>query len=160
MEGVDELVIAGYLACRCGAWIVDPGPRAAVVLCDDCRGALKDRSDAGRLRYEVNGRTYEAKPRPKRRPPRRKPRTNSRLTPEQRDVRRRTDRARMRTYVRLARIYRPMYELIFAQEKAREGLDPAVRSSIPRPKAIEAEILRDLAEAEEREGRERLDDAG
>lgn len=75
------------------------------------------------------------------------------MTAAQRDKRRKIDRAKMRAYVRLARIYRPMFEIVFAEEKLREGLNPAIKSAIPRPRAIEAEILRDLAEAEERESR-------
>lgn len=149
-EGADGLVVQGYIPCRCGEWMIDPGPTSSIRLCADCRAALKDKADQGRLRYEVEGRTFTTPPPQKRRPQKRRPRSG-RLTTEQRDRRRRTDRAKIRAYVRLARIYRPMFELLYAEEKLREGLDPTIHSAIPRPRAIEAELLRDLAEAEERD---------
>lgn len=149
--GADEFVVEGYISCRCGQWLIDPGESSSIRLCPDCRGALSEKAAAGRLAYEVEGRSFTAAPRKRKKPPKRKAQPSKRMTAEQRDRRRRTDRAKIRAYVRLARIYRPMFELLFAQEKLREGLDPTTRSAIPRPRAIEAEILRDLAEAEERD---------
>lgn len=150
-EGADEFVVSGYLACRCGQWMIDPGDNASIRLCPDCRGNLSRRATEGRIRYEVEGRAFTAAPRPRKKPKKRKTPPAKRMTAEQRDRRRRLDRAKIRAYVRLARCYRPMFELMLAEEKLREGLNPAVGSAIPRPRAIEAELLRDLAEAEERD---------
>jgi hypothetical protein len=149
--GADAYVPLGYTACRCGEWVVTPVDGSTLALCPECRAALKGRSDEGRLRYEIDGRAFTRKP------PKPRKRHHAKRTPAQKETRRKLDRARIRAYVRLAEIYRPMYELLYAEEKLREGLEPSTASVRPRPRAIAAQLEADLDEAEERARRSRPD---
>ncbi len=144
--------ILGYVECACGNLMPHTDLRPAPAMCPDCQVAAGEKARAARLTYEVQGRTFHTPPprKPKRAKPKKRP-----LTPEQKDARRRLDRARMRAYVRLAGIYRPMYEMLLNEEKLREGLPPDTRSHAPRPRAVAEALLADIEEAHERAARER-----
>lgn len=120
-------------------------------MCPECRADLAAKIDQARLTYEVQGRTFRtpapAKPR-KRKAPKRT------LTDQQKEERRALDRARMRTFVRLSNIYRPMYELVLNEEKLKEGLHPDTIAQGPRVRAIAQTLLDDVADAEERAQRQ------
>ena len=146
----DALEVHGYRECPCGEWMPHTETTPAPALCPTCRREAGELIDEGRLRYEVGGRTFTTRPPPK--PRKTKPR---KLTGEQHERRKAWERARMRTLVRLSEIYRPMYELILAEEKLREGLDPTIHQYAPRPKAIASTLLADLDEAAERAERGR-----
>ena len=148
MDDEAALDIWGYVECRCGSLLPHTELRPAPPMCPECRADLSAKIDQARLAYEVQGRTFHT-PAPKKpaKPRKKKPA----LTEKQKEDRRKLDRARMRAYVRLARVYRPMYELLLDQEKAAEGLRPVTRSITPRPRAIAQALIDDLAEADERE---------
>ena len=131
--------------------------RPAPPMCGDCRAALAAKNDEARLAYEVQGRTFHTSPpkKPSKRTAKKRP-----LTEKQKDERRRLDRARMRAYVRLARIYRPMYEMLLNEEKLVEGLKPDTKSIAPRPRAVAQALLDDVAEADERARRGRQASGG
>lgn len=141
--------VHSYKQCGgCGEWLPDTETRPAPQLCPQCSRDAKALIDGNRLAYEVEGRKFTTKPQA-----RKKPKKRAKQTPEQHENRKAWERARMRTLVRLAEIYRPMYELIFAEEKIREGLDPTMRHCAPRPKAIAADLIADIEDARERHGR-------
>ena len=144
--------VHGYVECECGELLPHTDLRPAPALCPACQVAAAGKASEARLTYEIQGRTFHTPPprKPKRAKPKKKP-----LTPEQKDARRRLDRARMRAYVRLAGIYRPMYEMLLNEEKLREGLPPDTKSRTPRPRAVAATLLADIDEAHERAARER-----
>lgn len=144
-DDADTLDVHGYKECRCGELLPDSTFRPAPPMCPSCRADLADRITAARLTYEVEGRTFHTPERV--RPKRKKAKP---LTAEAKAQRRKFDRARMRAMVRLTQIYRPMFELLFNEEKLREGLHPDTRSHAPRPRAVAAELLADVAEAQER----------
>lgn len=122
--------------------------RPAPPMCPACRADLSAKIDEARLAYEVQGRTFHTPPP---RPPKKPSKRKKVLTPEQKEDRRKLDRARMRAYVRLAHIYRPMYEMLLNEEKLAEGLRPDTRSITPRPRAVAQQLLDDLADSAERD---------
>ena len=153
----DDFEIAGYLECQCGSLLPHTELRPAPPMCPECRRDLVAKIDQAQLAYEVQGRTFRT---PKPKAPAKRRGKKPPLTAKQKDDRRRLDRARMRAYVRLARIYRPMYEMLLDEEKVAEGLRPATKSITPRPRAVAQALLDDVADAEERATRARHDDAG
>lgn len=133
----------GYRRCGgCEAFVVDlPSvPR----LCDECRGVVGQAADGVQLVYEVEGQPYKAESAPRGpRKPYGKPRKPWEHV-------RAYDRARRRALRRLAIIYAPMFEVLLAEEKVREGLHPtATRRSLTA--APTSDLLDDLAEAAERQ---------
>lgn len=143
--GADELVVQGYRAChRCGEWLIDT--KTTVAVCPDCRRTLKELSDRGRLRYEVEGRTFQTKIRS------RKGHAKARKTPEYVAARKARDRANMAALQRLKHLYRPMYDMIYEEECIRQGvvLKGASRQT-PRPRIVSQTLLQDILDAEERE---------
>lgn len=148
----DGFQIHGYLECGCGALLPHTELRPAPPMCPECRADLAAKVTEAQIAYEVQGRTFTTPP-PK--PPKRRTGKKKPLTEKQKDDRRKLDRARMRAYVRLARIYRPMYEMLLDQEKVAEGLRPDTKSITPRPRAVAQQLLDDVAEADERARRER-----
>lgn len=147
----DEFTVEGYIACGCGAWLPNTELRPAPSMCPDCQADLRSQLDGQRFRYEVQGRILTANDlRAKPRPTKVYPKTEKNI-----EDRRKLDRARMRAFVRLSHVYWPMFEMILNEEKLREGLKPDSRRLAPRPRAVARELLRDLEEAEERNGRVR-----
>lgn len=127
LEGVDALVPVGYAACkRCGEWAVDGTMRTGY--CADCLSA-----GAGRLELvRAAGRPAPNHPSRGRRP--------TKLTNAQRERKRRWNRARSRALMRLSRVQHPLYEVLLAEELAREGLDPRLDQRPSGSAAIEREI--------------------
>lgn len=126
-EGADGFVAAGYEACRrCGGWAAEGNLRAGY--CDDCLKA-----GAGRLELvrEVE------RPAPRRSSRGRKA---PRLTAAQRERKRRWNRARSRALHRLSRVQHPLYEVLLAEELAREGLDPHLDQRSAGSATIEREM--------------------
>lgn len=148
----DGFQIHGYVECECGELLPHTELRPAPPMCPECRADLAAKVAEAQIAYEVQGRTFTT-PQPK--PPKRRTGKKKPLTEKQKDDRRKLDRARMRAYVRLARIYRPMYEMLLDQEKVAEGLRPDTKSITPRPRAVAQQLLDDVAEADERARRER-----
>lgn len=145
MNEDEPLDVFGYVQCKCGSYLPDTSERPAPPMCPKCRSDLRERTTAARLTYEVQGRTFHT-PERVRKPAKRK----KKPTKEALETRRAIDRAKIRAYVRLAHIYRPMFELLFNEEKLREGLHPDTKSIRPRPRAVAEELLADVAEAQER----------
>lgn len=136
--GADGLVIEGYQACSCGAWVPDD----RLPVCDECRSALNARSQAARLRYEVAGRPFTA-PKPKGKAKRKPKRRHDNSA----GTARAADRAKMRAYVRLSHIYDAMYRTILDEERIAEGLEPLTTRG-PRPTTLAATLAEDLDAAE------------
>lgn len=135
-DPVEDLVVAGYQACvTCGEWYVGEHPKG---LCQACLIEADAQPDPGRLAYEFEGRTFHAEEARQRRYPRSPDRT---LTPEQTERKRLTTAARTQACVRLIAIYRPMFEVLLAEEKALRGVDPTVIRPRPRPTATTRAIL-------------------
>lgn len=146
-EGIDELVPVGYSACGCGDYLAIGSLQANRGRCDACQKRWHHELTEARLRFEVKGRTFESKPkasRARKRPNKPRPPTAAN---------RAYSRARTRALVRLAQIYGPTFELLFAEEKAKVGVDPRIRPNAAHPIAIEEALLADIAEAEAREER-------
>lgn len=144
----DEFDVLGHHRCpACNEWT--PTVReTATKLCVECQLDVAARATDARFTYEVEGREYEAPARPKPKATRREERRRSE---EGKDIDRRRNRARHRALERLAVIYRPMFEVLFNEEKLRLGLEPTTTASAPRPSATMEALLADIAEAEERE---------
>lgn len=126
MPAVDELVVAGYVACgRCGEWIPE-GRR----LCGDCTKAVETEAATVELAYEVAGRRLVSRP------------TRGRRRKSGRDPERHRlwNRARSRATARLVKIHHPLYEVLLAQEKAALGLDPRLDDRSPGSGAIERSL--------------------
>lgn len=118
--------------------------RPAPSLCPTCRGDLAAQATEATLTYEVQGARFvvgKAKTRPKKK---------KKLSEEKRERLRAQDRAKTRAYIRLAAIYRPMYELLLAEEKLKEGLDPTLRSVPRTTPADPADLEEAVREAKER----------
>lgn len=147
-EGADEFVVEGYGLCRCGQWLVEVIPGSTMGLCADCRAQVGTAAHEEQFVYEAHGRRFTQQPRAPRKP---KQRRAKHQTSEQRAARQGRDRARIRALVRLQRIYRPMYEVLYAEECVREGVQASPNRGRPRPKAISAELLRDVSDAADRD---------
>lgn len=130
--GADGFVPVGYEQCRdCGDFAVEGTLRRG--RCEACRGRLAEVAATAEVTYEVGGRTLVSRPTRARKRSRRRPRT---------EADRAWNRARSRALQRLATIHRPLYEVLLAQEKAKEGLDPGIMVRSPGSKAIEDQIRR------------------
>ena len=128
-EGADGFVVEGYEACRhCGTW--KPEGRLRNRLCPECIGA-----GIGRLEVVHLG----DRPAPKRATRGRKAKP---LTAEQRERKKRWNRARSRALVRLTRLQHPLYEVLLAEELAAEGLDPRLDERSPGPGGFDREMAR------------------
>lgn len=130
MPKVDDIVVAGYYACRrCGEWVPDGVGRRGY--CTDCMRDIGDEARTIELAYEVEGRTLVSRPTRarKHRQPKRDP-----------ESRRAWNRARSRALQRLKRIHAPLYEVLLAQEKAELGLDPRLDKRSTGSAAIERAI--------------------
>lgn len=129
MPTVDDIVVAGYYACRrCGEWTPDGvGKRG---YCPDCVKTTNDEAATIELAYQAHGRTLVSRP------------TRARHKSKKRDPasRRTWNRARSRAMQRLVRIHRPLYEVLLAQEKAELGLDPGIDQRSPGSGVIEKAI--------------------
>lgn len=146
--GADEFMVEGHIPCeRCDAWIVDV-PGRTTKLCGGCSSDLGKLADAVRFAYEVDGERFTAPPPPT--PKKRKQPFRS-MDSRGRERMRAHDRARSRALFRLARVYRPMFEVLLNEEKLREGLDPTSTTPLPAATATADELLADIAEAQERE---------
>lgn len=129
MAGAEDFVIAGYETCRrCGEWAVEGSLISR--LCSECASELAHQAETVELAYEVDGRTVVSRPTRSRRRP----------TPTDPARKRAWNRARSRALLRVARVHRPLYEVILAQEKAKEGLDPRLDERVPGSAAIEREL--------------------
>jgi hypothetical protein len=131
-----DLDVQGYDFCACGEWVL-----AGQKLCGECALKLADASDDV-IALEVDGRPVTM------RRPKRKPKANGVGTGDRGLERRARDRARTRAWIRLARIYEPMFAVLYHEEQLREGVDP-----MPLPPMAENPtdmILRDLSEYAER----------
>lgn len=144
----DEFDVLGHHRCpACNEWT--PTVRAsATKLCVECQVDVAQRAAEARFTYEVEGREYELASRPR---PKARVREERRRSEEGKDIDRRRNRARHRALERLAVIYRPMFEMLFNEEKLRLGLEPTTVASAPRPSATMEALLADIEEAEERE---------
>ena len=129
---------------------MEPIPGTSIALCSDCRANVGTEAHAQQFRYEVDGRVLTAVPRQRKKPKKAKA---AKPTDEAKENRRLLDRAKQRAMWRLTRIYRPMYEVLLAEEKVRLGLDPTSSQGRPRPRAIADELLRDIEDAAERDER-------
>lgn len=110
---MDDLIPYGYVACRCGAWIIK-GRK----FCDDCLADVGKQADE--LVIDVGGRGVKLPPprkKKKAKPPKRERQDKSMEA-------RARDRARTRAWIRLSHIYEPMFAAIYIEEQLREGLDP------------------------------------
>lgn len=152
-DGADGLVIEGYVTCRCGEWMAELSVEGKRKLCDSCLAVASNRLEAAQFTYEVEGRTFDAYTR-------RKAQKNRSAKPGTPWTRNRTRAlqvagARNRAVARLIRIYRPMFDLLIADERAKVGLPPARVTRGVRPVALAKAIVDDLQAAEEREARQR-----
>lgn len=138
-----DFEVHGYRQCVCGEFMADHPTKPAPALCPPCRRAATERATQARLTYEVQGHTFRT-PAPK---TPKKPKRPKKLSPAKADRRRRRDRAKIRAYVRLAAIYRPMFDLLYAEEKLKEGLSPVIEPTIPRTRADGSELVADVADA-------------
>lgn len=117
MEGADCFVPKGYVACRdCGEFMVAGSSRSRI-----CEGCKAIRAQAVRVIEEALG----TKPTPKRK------RRARPMTEADRQRRRAWNAARSAALLRLAKIERATFEVIFAEEKAKRGLDPRVDAKGP-----------------------------
>lgn len=146
-----EVVVEGYVACECGTFMPDAPDRPAKALCPDCRATLMGRVQDAQVAFEVEGHRVLTSARK----PKQRPKVTHHLSIDGKEFRRRSDRARMRAFVRLAKVYAPMFELLWEEEKLREGLPPVVNSRTPRTAETAKMVAEDLADAEERMGRPR-----
>lgn len=111
MAGADDFVIAGYVACRCGRWVVGDEP----TLCAECKGVVVER--VGTVEVAIEGEVVRLS---ERRP---KPRPKLYYRTESGKVDRRArDRAEKRAMRVLARIHRPLFLVLLERELATEGL--------------------------------------
>lgn len=148
-EGVDELLVAGYAACSCGEWL--PAQEGVTeVICDTCRSEVGRKAQEALLEYEVEGRVLTSVVRPPKRTYTKK--TLAQVKTRDLEARRAEARARERAFRRLSRIYRPMYEVIYAEELLLEQHAP-VRNKIkarPAGPALTSALLADIADAQQR----------
>lgn len=151
--GVEALKVEGYVVCGCGTMMPELSVGGRRRMCDECLGSASERLEAAQFTYEVEGREFSTVARVKRDPTSNVRRRRKRKTAEvrQRDALR--NLARKRAIARLIRVYRPTFELLLADEKAKVGLDPKLIRVTPRPVAVSKAILADLAEAADRESR-------
>lgn len=148
MEGADEFVVVGHLACsNCGDFVLETARTARLGLCDECTATIDEAVSKGRLQYEIQGTIIAAEP-TKRRFRKRSPRNDS---PEAHERARLRSQARSKAYSRLALVYRPMWELILAEERAKLGLEPDPAHAPTRLVEVPREIMRDITDSVERE---------
>lgn len=108
---LDDLEVEGYDFCpRCGEWVL-----AGKKMCGDCARAVAEAADEV-IALDVDGTKVMMTP-PRRAKPKRYEWTRT-------SADRARDRARTRAWIRLARIYEPMFAAIYWEEQVREGLDP------------------------------------
>ncbi|MBK6857477.1 MAG: hypothetical protein IPG97_13270 [Microthrixaceae bacterium] len=110
---LDDLEVEGYDFCPgCGDWVL-----AGKKMCGECARTLSEAADEV-IALDVDGTKVMMTP-PRRPKPKRyessKIKTNAH---------RARDRARTRAWIRLARIYEPMFAALYWEEQVREGLDP------------------------------------
>lgn len=120
MAGADDFTPVGYKACRdCGDLMLETvkAPR-----CDRCRDIAVQVATDLELAAS-NGQVLRT-----RRPSRRRRTTRSAAGQERRRL---WGQARQAALLRLARIHRPLYEVLLAEEKAKRGLDPALDERPP-----------------------------
>lgn len=140
----DDFIPYGYVACRCGEWMLK-GRK----VCDECLADIGKSADEA-LIVDVDGKAVRvARPpaRKKRKP--KKVKKSDRVPYAKSMEDRARDRARTRAWIRLARIYEPMFVAIYTEEQLREGIDPVA----PPPMQGDAfdGLARDLAEFRERQ---------
>ena len=137
MDDLDHLSVEGYDFCSaCGGWVL-----AGQKICGECAVAVAE-AEAEVVTIEVDGNPYDLTPRRKREKRRRGPRSPRTMTERARD------RARTRSWIRLSRIYEPMFAAIYHEEQLREGRDPV---PLPPLRSDPTEVLlRDLEEHAER----------
>ena len=143
----DAFDAQGYYQCiDCHQWGVEGMEVTSARLCSGC--ARQRHADAAttRLNYEVEGRRFKiGGPLPK---PRANPERE--YSPEHRLG---VD-AWSAALRRLIVIHRPLFDILYAEEKARRGLNPKVRPATLPPREIAAEILAanegEMSEAVER----------
>lgn len=136
----DDLIPYGYVACRCGAWILSGRTQ-----CDDCLADVGRAADeAVVIDIDGAGVTIGSVKRPKK-----KRRAKADNGGPRSDETRARDRARTRAWIRLAQIYEPMFVALYVEEQLREGLDPV---DPPPMKADVFDVLaRDIAEFRSRQ---------
>lgn len=132
---VTGLVVEGYKLCRCGAWLTTEEAERSN-LCWDCRAALNDAVREG-IEIEVDGVDVQL-PRYVRPTP-----APSKTNPEYRRLYR---RAQTRAWRRLAQIDRPLFQLLFDQEKARVGLVASKKRPGRRPLEVVPDAVVELVE--------------
>lgn len=122
---------------RCGDWTVHGEGVESLLLCASCRGEISSLANEQRIRYEVEGKTFLTPPN---KPPKAKRRTEGVV-----NYHRLWNRARSRAVVRLIQIYKPMFEVLMAEEKERVGLNGGYDSHGIR----DAEVTRKVVEQAE-----------
>jgi hypothetical protein len=144
----DEFDVAGYFQCIvCHQWVVEGMEVSSARMCSDCARQRHADATTARLNYEVEGRRFSMGPGnlPKVRA------NPEREYPPEHAMRRDAWSAAVR---RLIVIHRPMFDILFAEEKARRGLNPKVKPATPPAREIAAEILAanegEMSEAVER----------
>jgi len=144
MEPVNEMRVLGHYRCRdCGNYAPDGTGAARIEMCADCVRARSEQAATVTLAHDVAGRVVVDRPKPNRRRP-----VNP--TRERNEARKAYNQARSRTYQRLVAIYRPMYELILAEEKAKLGIGTSPLVKAQYPAEVIAEIDATIADAAER----------
>ena len=137
----DDFIPYGYVACRCGEWMLQ-GRK----LCDECLADIGKSADEA-LVIDVDGKAVRVSRPPIRK--KRKPKKSERSRYDRTMEDRARDRARTRAWIRLAHIYEPMFVAIYTEEQLREGIEPVT----PPPMQGDAfdGLARDLAEFRERQ---------
>ncbi len=144
----DDFEAVGYFFCRnCGEPLMKGAVGTSRGLCSPCRSEEGRGLTRQRLRYEVEGRTYDTGDPEIRRNKKYGTRVRSE---EQKAHDRLVWASRSAAMARLTTIYRPMFEILFAEEKAKRGIEAAVRWTSPHgtgvADAIRQAALEDLVE--------------
>lgn len=143
-QAPDDFEVVGYFFCRnCAEPLLKGAVGTARGLCPPCRKKEREGLMQQRLRYEVEGRRYDTGDPELRRNKKYGTRVRSE---DQKAHDRLVFRARSAALTRLAAIYRPMYEILFAEEKAKRGVEAVVRWSSPRGLSVRQAALEDLDE--------------
>lgn len=110
MPGADDFLIEGYVACRCGTWLV----KGASERCEDCRRADSGRADA--LAVQIGAEVVRLGPRKRRRRAVKAPRRSESGV----QARRMRDRAEKRAMRMLAKAHPGDYAALLERELERE----------------------------------------